>query len=229
MNAIEWYNYIAKRNGGYTYSIIPEQMGTSAEDVFEEELLEVISNKVVLDAGCGHGEFTLKMAEYAKKIVGIDFAEELIKIANRLKGENNNENTEFITINSNNVLPFKDGYFNVIYSRRGPTNIYKQGNLLKSGGMIKGIHNYPIEHRNMETELRDSGLYSDISSRIYQDAIFYFKNAEDYAEYLSSSNMSVDYTLDENKEQFDEILKNSYINGRIGIKESKHIWQAVKI
>nr|WP_236570472.1 class I SAM-dependent methyltransferase [Paenibacillus sp. An7] len=38
----------------------------------------------VLDAGCGHGEFTLKMSKYTNNIIGFDNSQELIKIAHTL-------------------------------------------------------------------------------------------------------------------------------------------------
>jgi len=81
----------------------------------------------------------------------------------------------------------------------------------------------------MLEELEALGIYMNISRRIFQDAIFYFKNEEDFAECLSSSPMSPDYTLAENKEEFKSILQNSYINGKIGMCESKQIWRAVKL
>ena len=52
MNAIKWYNYISKRNGGYKVNVPCEVVGESAEDVFEGELTELIRLRTMLDAGC---------------------------------------------------------------------------------------------------------------------------------------------------------------------------------
>ncbi len=53
--------------------------------MFEKRLIEMLPNyESVLDAGCGHGEFTLRMAQYAKKIIGFDNSKELLKIAKSL-------------------------------------------------------------------------------------------------------------------------------------------------
>ncbi|MBI9010896.1 MAG: hypothetical protein JEZ08_01600 [Clostridiales bacterium] len=61
--SMEWYDMIAKRNGGYKNNAIYEVEGVSGEVIFEEQLIKLIKNsKSVLDAGCGHGDFTLKMS-----------------------------------------------------------------------------------------------------------------------------------------------------------------------
>ncbi len=228
MNAIEWYNYIAKRNGGYKVNVPYEVCGESAEDVFERELVLLIRDRTVLDAGCGHGAFTLRMAGYAKEIVGYDFANEMIKIANRLKEEAEIRNAAFIPTVYGEVLPFEEGFFNVIYSRRGPGSIVEQSRLLKPGGIITGIHMYPIPDGEITDRIKGTGDYTDITMRVFQSAIIYFQNEADYAEYLSSFHLAPDYTLPENREAFEKILEESHINGRIGIKESKQIWRAVK-
>ncbi|MFC4099132.1 class I SAM-dependent methyltransferase [Paenibacillus xanthanilyticus] len=79
---IEWYDMIARRNGGYRSRAVYTVEGRSAEDRFEERLIQMLPRfQSVMDAGCGHGEFTLKMAKYARSIIGFDNSKELIKIA----------------------------------------------------------------------------------------------------------------------------------------------------
>lgn len=225
---MDWYNYIALRNGGYKVNTPYEVVGESAEDVFERELAELIAGKTVLDAGCGHGEFTLKMAKFARSIVGHDFAGEMIRIANRLKNEQSADNVTFLESVWGEQLSFAEGSFDVIYSRRGPGSIVEQSRLLKPGGVVTGIHTYPIPDGEITDRIQATGAYADIARRVYQTAVTYFRNEADFAEYLSSMHMSPDYTLPENRETFERILQCSSINGRIGIRESKQIWRAVK-
>ncbi len=225
---MNWYNYIALRNGGYKVNVPIEVVGESAEDVFEWELKDLIAGKAVLDAGCGHGEFTLKMAKYAHSIVGYDFAGEMIKIANRLKNEQSADNVTFLETVWGQQLPFADGTFDVIYSRRGPGSIVEQSRLLKPGGVVTGIHTYPITDGEITDRIQATGAYTDIARRVFQTAATYFANEADFAEYLSSMHLSPDYTLPENREAFERILRGSFIDGRIGIRESKQIWRAVK-
>lgn len=225
---MNWYNYIALRNDGYKVNIPYEVVGESAEDVFELELTDLIASKTVLDAGCGHGEFTLKMAKYAGSIVGYDFAGEMIKIANRLKNEQSADNVTFLETVWGEQLSLTDGGFDVIYSRRGPGSIVEQSWLLKPGGVVTGIHIYPIAGGEITDRIEATGAYIDLTRRVYQTAVTYFRNEADFAEYLSSMHMAPDYTQPENREAFACILRDSIIDGRIGIQESKQIWRAVK-
>ncbi|MGO4345115.1 methyltransferase domain-containing protein [Paenibacillus sp. MCAF9] len=85
---IEWYDRIARKNGGYRSNAVFTIEGVSAEQLFEERLVEMLpAFDTVLDAGCGHGDFTLKMSRHAKSIVGFDNSMEMIKIANSMKDE----------------------------------------------------------------------------------------------------------------------------------------------
>lgn len=226
--AVNWYDYIAKRNGGYRVRVPYDVEGESAEDVFERELIGVTQGKAVLDAGCGHGEFTLKMARHARSIVGYDFSQEMIHIANRLKQEQSAESATFVKTAWREQLPFPDGAFDVVYSRRGPGSIVEQSRLLKPGGIVMGIHIYPIPDGEIVDRIAATGAYENITRRVYQTAVTYLRNEADFAEYLSSMHMAPDYTLPENRDAFAAILKDSYIGGRIGIRESKQIWRATR-
>ncbi|MCB2299499.1 hypothetical protein [Clostridium tagluense] len=69
---MEWYDMIAKRNGGYKSNTVFTVEGISGENVFEKELVQLLHNsKSTLDAVCGHGEFAIKMAKEAHKIIGL--------------------------------------------------------------------------------------------------------------------------------------------------------------
>lgn len=52
------------------------------ESKIVDELIEV-KNKVVLDLGCGGGRYALSVYQRAKKVIGIDISEKMIKIAKR--------------------------------------------------------------------------------------------------------------------------------------------------
>lgn len=49
---------------------------------------EIAADKVVLDLGCGEGYIGRKVAKVARKIIGVDISEEMIKLANKKKGAN---------------------------------------------------------------------------------------------------------------------------------------------
>ncbi|MFG1731144.1 class I SAM-dependent methyltransferase [Paenibacillus sp. 843] len=82
---IDWYDMIARRNGGYRGRAVCTVVGRSAEEVFEERLVEMLPQfHSVLDAGCGHGEFTLRMSRHAENIIGFDNSAEMIRISQSL-------------------------------------------------------------------------------------------------------------------------------------------------
>ncbi|WP_235857344.1 class I SAM-dependent methyltransferase [Paenibacillus albiflavus] len=183
---IEWYDMIARRNGGYKRRAVCTVVGTSAEDIFEERLIRMLSQyHHVMDAGCGHGEFTLKMSTYTDHITGFDNSTELIHIAQSLLENSEISNVKFVYATTKSELPFADAQFDLIYDSRGPTSIINHSRILRSGGTIFGIHNnVPIVKErliangyiNIEIEEFNDGLpifrmrkNSQSSFRIFQE------------------------------------------------------------
>jgi len=222
---VEWYDMIARRNGGYQGRSIYTIEGRSAEDLFEERLMKMLPNfRTVLDAGCGHGDFSIRMSKYAKKIIGFDNSIEMIKIAQGLLDSSQADNVEFVYATTKSELPFTDGQFDLIYDRRGPTTIINHGRILASDGIIFGIHNNVDKVRE---RLVMNG-YKNIEIEEYKEAIFYFPNDLEFARFLSDIPGNPDYTLPEYREKLQEKLNENMINGRIGFRELKYIWKAVK-
>lgn len=138
-----WYDMIALKNKGYKSNASYIIEGLSGEVVFEERVISLLKNSSkALDAGCGDGEFTLKMAQYANHMVGFDNSEELLKLAKANGEAAHASNVEFVYgyTKDTQALPFSDGEFDLIICRRGPTSILQHKRLLKPGGMIIGIH-----------------------------------------------------------------------------------------
>lgn len=77
------------------------------------EMLGNLNNKVVLDAGCGNGYWTRKLAKHAKKVIGIDSSKKLITIA---KTKINPKNIDFRIMDLTKKLDFADNTFDTILS-----------------------------------------------------------------------------------------------------------------
>jgi SAM-dependent methyltransferase len=138
---VDWYDMIAIRNGGYKSNAVFTIEGISAEQIFEERLISLLPQyQSILDAGCDHGDFTLKMAEHANSIIGFDNSCEMIKIADTVLKASRLNNIKFVFATTKQELPFTDGQFDLIYDRRGPTSILNHNRILCSGGTVFGIH-----------------------------------------------------------------------------------------
>lgn len=226
---IDWYDMIAKRNGGYKSDAIFAVEGISGEDVFEEELIQMLhTSKSTLDSGCGHGEFTIKMAKYTDKIVGFDASREMIKIANSLKEHYKINNVNFINASTKAELPFANEQFDLIYSRRGPTSIACHSRVLRSGGTIYGIcPEYPDIIHIISERLSLNG-FVNIEKKFFDDAVLVFPNTKEFAKFLTAFPGNPDYTLPENKQILDEKVKGNMINGRLCYKQWRFIWKATK-
>lgn len=226
---MEWYDMIAKRNGGYKSDAVFTVEGISGEDVFEKELVQLLHNsKSTLDAGCGHGEFAIKMGKDAHKIIGFDWSIELLKIANSLKQHYKINNVNFVHATTKAELPFEDGKFDLIYCRRGPTSIAYHSRVLRSGGTIYGIcPEYPNIIDIVSERLSHNG-FVNIEIHVFDDAILVFPNTKEFAKFLTSFPGNTDYTLPESKQMLDEKVKENMINGRLCYKQWRFIWKATK-
>ena len=225
---MEWYDMIARRNGGYKSNAIFTIEGLSGEDVFEERLKKMIGNyNCVLDAGCGHGDFTLKIGKYAKKLIGFDSSRELLKIAESLLKESKVENVSFVYAwtKGDQALPFEDGQFDLIFNRRGPTSIINHSRVLRSGGIIFGIHNGAME--KVKNLLQSNG-FIDIEIEVFDQAIMHFPNETEFTKVLSSTPGNPDYFLPQYNEELQQKIKENTLDGRLAIKQWRYIWKAKK-
>jgi SAM-dependent methyltransferase len=221
-----WYDGIALRNGGYRNSAKYRKIGISGESVFEKILIESLKPSFsVLDAGCGHGDFTRTVARYAKEVIGFDYSAELIKIAKKSRSDTGSENVDFIFASTKRILPFPDDYFDLIYSRRGPTSIIEHSRLLKKNGVMLGIHSAAKD--TVIQRLNDSGL-ADISIVEYPDSFMIFDDINEYAEYLAAFPGNPDFLLPEHREKLESLALENMKNGKIEIQEWRFIWKAVK-
>jgi SAM-dependent methyltransferase len=117
--------------------------GSDGEIEFDGELQRRVSNKDVLDVGCGPGEFTLRTAEHAKSIVGVDTSRTALALAKRNLGRSGIKNALF-RHGDVRRLPFPKESFDVVYSRRGPASEDSRSlsevlRVLRQGGLFMEI------------------------------------------------------------------------------------------
>jgi SAM-dependent methyltransferase len=223
---VEWYDMIARKNGGFKSNAVFTIEGISAEQIFEERLIKLLSNsKTTLDAGCGHGDFTIKMSTHAKSIIGFDNSIEMIKIAETIRKESKVNNVNFVFATTKTDLPFRDAQFDLIYDRRGPTSILNHSRILCSGGTVFGIHTGALEKVK---ERLDNNGFINIEIEEFNNAIVYFPDEAEFAKFISGIPGNPDYTNAELSEELDIRIQENLINGKLGMKEYKYIWKANK-
>ncbi|MEA4926516.1 MAG: class I SAM-dependent methyltransferase [Syntrophomonadaceae bacterium] len=78
------------------------------------ELFSPEKGMKILDAGCGTGNFSIKLAERGAQVTGIDLSTEMMAVA-REKARRRDLNLEFLEMNIYN-LAFPDNYFDGVFS-----------------------------------------------------------------------------------------------------------------
>lgn len=224
----DWYNGIARKNGGYKSDARYILEGPSGEEAFEKMLADLLPNyDNVLDIGCGHGEFTLKMSKYCKSLVGADNAKELLGIAQKLKLENNIEHVSFVQAHTKGEMPFEDESFDMIYSRRGPTSIVNYSQLLKPRGILVGIHTFDLDKEDFIKRLETNG-FVNIKFKTFDQAYYYYDSMEEFAKHKSAMHCSLDYTLKENEPALLALVEENKRGHRIAWPQHRYVWQAEK-
>jgi SAM-dependent methyltransferase len=131
-----FYDKVARKFGapGPQMKHSAEYPAGDPEQIFEQKVLELGSKeKVALDAGCGSGVFTLRMAPHFQRIVGIDSSVERLKQAQTEQQAQGISNAQFEQREAQQS-GFAPNTFDVVYSRRGPTPYGEFHRILKAGG-----------------------------------------------------------------------------------------------
>jgi len=90
------------------YSIVK-----SSRICYENYIKENSRDKIILEYGCGRGEYAFKIKDFCQKVIGIDISEVGIRIANEKAQKLGITNTEFYEMDAEN-LTFKDNTFDLI-------------------------------------------------------------------------------------------------------------------
>jgi ubiquinone/menaquinone biosynthesis C-methylase UbiE len=93
--------------------------GNDGENEFDARMLDACIGGVVLDVGCGDGLFTIRMAERAKEVIGVDFSRIAISEARKNLANSTRKNVKFEIANAEN-LNFQKETFDLVTCRRGP-------------------------------------------------------------------------------------------------------------
>jgi ubiquinone/menaquinone biosynthesis C-methylase UbiE len=203
----------------------------------------------ILDFGCGSGELTMKLSPYFKKIIGVDPFEDYIKTARKQKKHNSIKNVIF-RIADGKKLPFKDGYFDIVFSSRGPLSadidFMNEGfRVLKKDGIMfeetigekdkielkkffRRGQNYPVKKIKLESVkklLKRSGMKFIESKYFLYHQIY--PSIEEVIEILDRSPIIPHFDKNKDKIYIDKVNKKLNNNG-IKLSSYRLYWMAKK-
>jgi ubiquinone/menaquinone biosynthesis C-methylase UbiE len=106
----------SKRKVMHAYDVTAEMYDERYSDEqhrkYQRALEEVdVLGAAVLDVGCGSGLFFIEIAEKAKSVVGVDVSKKLL-----LKAREHAVGNVFVVQADADHLPFRDGFFDAVFS-----------------------------------------------------------------------------------------------------------------
>lgn len=216
--------------------------GNNGEADFDSVMLEMSKGRRVLDVGTGDGRFALKIAQHAKEVVGVDFSEKAIALALENLAKSRKQNVQFQLADAHN-LPFPEGSFNIVLSRRGPVTddyqtLSEAYRVLKQGGYLLEITIGEEDKKNIKQVFNRGQLFNirervalakrkmlekvgfkDVDIREYF-AKEYYETLEDLIIRLKSAPIILDFDQEKDCEKLKE-LERLYQTAK-GIETNSH-------
>lgn len=177
-HSLEWYKQVGAKSGAYDYGWKSEIVEPNGETLFDEKVLATAKGKKVLDAGCGHGEFTKRCSYEARHITGFDATDAFLKTGEAA----GIPNLDFVLANAKQNLPFEQGAFDFAYNRKGPTSAYLDlSRVVKKGGKVLGLH--PGDGSQCELPLLFPGLFKETAGSPIKEQVESRLSAANFSSY----------------------------------------------
>lgn len=177
----EWYLQLATLQQGYYYPWKAHLPPMNGEDTYVQMVHELLSpEKDVLDAGCGHGEFTLSLAGQCRSILAYDRVPAYIELAEQARGRQGIENTRFVLwdssadVHGKGTLPAKDNSIDLMISRRGPLNWLEDARRVgRPGAILLQLNPMEVELPTWNEDLPEPLRLSELPTRSIRQSVTY--------------------------------------------------------
>jgi ubiquinone/menaquinone biosynthesis C-methylase UbiE len=155
-----------KESEGFVLS----QLDSSLDALFDSQLKGYLTGEeTVMDLGCGVGDFTMSLAPYSRKVVGVDVARATLEIARERAQNFGIKNVDFVHASGTDLL-FADNSFDMMVSRLGPVSHFldEAKRVLKRNGMVVEMTLGDDEFHELQTLLpaTSAGMERKKSDRI---------------------------------------------------------------
>ena len=137
--------FLAREYAGFTQPWSAHVDPRNGEDAYTELVAEHLdAERVVLEAGCGHGVDALWLAGRAKRVIAFDGSPEFIELARASARTSGVRNVELLVADCSPKrnggrarLPADDGSVDLLVSRRGPSSwIADARRVVRPGGTL---------------------------------------------------------------------------------------------
>lgn len=159
------------------------------------ELLEPMSNDIILDVGCGNARDILKFAKECKYAYGIDLSDGMIKEGKKDIARQNFKNV-FLIVGSATDLPFADGSFDKISCSEVIEHIPEWEDAIKEmSRCLKNNGRLVITTPNKRSIYRITKIIRNLMMRLLRKGIHPYdewKTQDEVIEVLQDNNIKVD-------------------------------------
>lgn len=169
--------------------------------------LDIHSNDVILDVGCGGGININRMAEKAKKVYGVDYSIESVKLSREVNRVNIDKGKVEILEGDVQNLPFEDNRFdivtafetvyfwpNIVESFKEVKRVLKPGGIFLIGMESNGSDNIIMK---LSEKFIDMAVYNDkeikefLKSAEYCDITVYLRDGKNKKEIIKKMDGSI--------------------------------------
>ncbi|MDP5272875.1 class I SAM-dependent methyltransferase [Chengkuizengella axinellae] len=213
----EWYARLNQNEEIYKYPWKSQFDEPTAEMIFASVISDYLNEtSKILDVGCGHGEFTHQFIPRVKEVVGIDIQPKFINTANELYKD---KGIQFQLVDANDKLPFHEGDFDLIYTKKGPWLYEEASRILKPNGIVLGLF-----HSGTDGGLRDlfPGLYAPLQLNPYDiekfEHKYNLKNSDGLSDFKIEVIEEVEYLFTP-----DDVLIKKCFGQNDSVK--RYVWQ----